>query len=159
MGCMNGLLDEENKRTESLLSAYGDADYDLLYENIKLPAGLNLRVPYKSELEFFEKNPNVSGMATEDGKIILNKFSKLTPQEFQSVAVNEGARLMMKGNEPDFDVPDYQRKYFAETPYEGKDPELKATIAARILSGDPSVKDPTEEQLKYVQMLKKLMGM
>ena len=157
-----GLLGSENQEAvspQSLLSTYQDPDYDVLYGNISLPKGFELRAPYESELEYFAQNPSVSGMATEDGKIILNKFSKLSPQEFQSVAINEAARLLMRNDEPKFTVPDYQREYFSNTPYEGSESEMKATIAARILSGDPSIANPTKEQLKYVEQIKKRMGM
>ena len=34
-----------------------------------------IREPFKGELDFFRKRPEVAGMATEDNKIIINPFN------------------------------------------------------------------------------------
>ena len=52
-----------------------------------------VREPYASELDYFKKNPSVSGMATEDNKVILNPYSNLKPEEYKAVVINETARL------------------------------------------------------------------
>lgn len=114
------------------------------------------RDPYKGELDFFKKRPEVAGMATEDNKIILNPFSKNKPAEQQAVAKNEALRLFMKLQKvsPEFELTKEQQDFFKGTEY-GSNPEAaKQTILARILSGDPSAKQATPEQLKAAEALK-----
>ena len=43
-----------------------------------------VREPDPSELEYFEGNPAVTGMAAEDNRIILNPHSQLSDDERQS---------------------------------------------------------------------------
>lgn len=124
--------------------------------------GYDIRQPFAGEMDFFKKNPNVAGMAAEDGKVVLNPNSKLSQQELAAVAENEGARLFMRENSivPDFDVTEEQKKSMAGTDY-GKGENLtalKQTIAARILSGDPSAKNVTAQQRKWVDGLKSRMS-
>lgn len=125
---------------------------------IKLPKGIQIRKPYQSELDYFLKNKNVGGMATQDNKVILNPYAKLKPEEFQSVAVNESARLVMKQDElmrPDFALTPEQIGFLDSTTYkQANQLDRNATIAARILSGDPSAGKPTQEQLDFVEKLK-----
>jgi len=113
------------------------------------------REPEKGELEFFKKRPEVAGMATEDNKIILNPFSKNSPAEQQAVAQNEALRLFMKqqGTNPEFKLTDEQNKFFKGTEYEKDQAAAKQTILARILTGDPSAKNATPEQIKAAQAL------
>lgn len=114
-----------------------------------------MRDPYESELKFFKSRPEVAGMATEDNKIILNPYTKLSKQEQQAVANNEALRLFMKATKvaPDFKLTPEQTEFFKNTEYE-KDPiAAKQTILARILSGDPSAKNVTAEQQKAAQDL------
>lgn len=130
---------------------------------IKLPKGVEMREPYEGERRYFEKNPNVSGMATEDGKVILNPYSKLSEREYQSVATNEAVRLAIKQDRslvPDFELTDQQKRFLDTTTYRYADEEdRKATIAARLVSGDPSAGVSTTEQDAFVNMLKaKLFG-
>ena len=107
-----------------------------------------IRDPFESELNFFRKNKNVGGMATEDGKVILNPFSSLSSAEKEAVALNESARLYMrKIGAPSFLITDAQKNKFKEY---GSEDDIKSTIAARILSNDPSVSNATDEQIKYV---------
>jgi hypothetical protein len=107
-----------------------------------------IREPFESELEFFKKNKSVGGMATEDGKVILNPFSSLSKTEKEAVALNESARLYLrKIGAPSFSITNDQKKKFNEY---GSEDDVKSTIAARILSNDLSVSDATEEQIKYV---------
>ena len=112
-----------------------------------------MRDPYESELKFFKSRPEVAGMATEDNKIILNPYSKISKEEQQAVANNEAMRLFMKVAKiaPEFELTSEQAKFFKGTEYE-KDPvAARQTILARILSGDPSAKNVTEEQQKAAQ--------
>lgn len=108
------------------------------------------REPSESEIEYFQNNKNVSGMAAEDGNVILNPFSPLSEQEKQSVLRNEKARAYMRsgGPRPDFKITDEQRKKFKGY---GSEQDIKETIAARILSGDPSSGASTKEQQKWVR--------
>lgn len=128
---------------------------------IKLPKGIQIRKPYQSELDYFLKNKNVGGMATQDNKVILNPYAKLKPEEFQSVAANESARLVMKQDEsmrPDFALTPEQIGFLDSTTYkQANQLDRNATIAARILSGDPSAGKPTQEQLDFVEKLKQQM--
>jgi hypothetical protein len=125
---------------------------------IKLPKGVQMRKPYEGEIKYFKENPKVAGMATEDGKVILNPYTNLRPDEYQSVATNESARLLIKKEpslRPDFELTDQQMRFLDSTTYRNaSDADRKATIAARILSGDPSAGVPTPEQQVYVETLK-----
>jgi hypothetical protein len=118
---MPGLLDiaQEAPATSLLQSSY--------LENLVNSYGI--RKPYKSELEFFKKRPEVAGMATEDSKIILNPFSSNNPQEEQ--------KSMFKGSE-----------------YETDEQSAKQSIIARFLTGDPSAGNVTKEQKDFADALK-----
>ncbi len=73
------------------------------------------------------------------------------------MARNEGARLYMREYDirPDFKVTPEQKKAFAGTPYAGNELLLKRTIAARILTGDPSAGKITSGQRSWVGFLQK----
>lgn len=110
---------------------------------------------YPGEMDFFRKNPNVAGMAADDNKIILNPYSKLSDKEKQAVMMNEASRVHMRRGTvpaPEFDLTKEQQENFKG--YSAKIDDVRQTIAARILSGDPSAGNPTPEQLQYVQKLK-----
>jgi hypothetical protein len=115
--------------------------------------GYEIRRPYQSELLYFHQNPHVGGMAAEDGKIILNPVSMLKPEEQMAVARNEAARLYMRENKlvPNFDITPEQKSSFANTEYgtAQNEPYLKQTVAARILTGDPSAGAVTQQQKDY----------
>jgi hypothetical protein len=124
----------------------------------------SVRQPYESELEFFEKNPGVSGMATEDNRVILNPYSDLSEQEREAVVLNERARLAIRNGAvepPNFVLTPEQMAYFSRInngrPY-GNPQDIKETLAARILSGDPSAQKPTRAQLEYVDQLRQALG-
>lgn len=151
---MNGLLDREQygmgllepKRPEILERIYG----------------VPVREPYPSELEFFKSNQNVGGMAADDNMIVINPFTKLKSSEVDSVKENEAARIFMRGSiKPNFDLTEEQISYLSSNPSyaQASEEDQKATIAARILSGDPSAGKPTSEQLAFVKSLRKAMGM
>lgn len=126
-------------------------------ENNKQPL---LREPYKTELEYFKSNPNVAGMMTEDEKVILNPFSPLSEQEKNSVYQNEAIRLHLKKNkyQPEFELTKEQRKFFKGTPYEKNEIAAKHSILSRILTGDPSVGNATEEQKQAAQLVSKQLN-
>jgi hypothetical protein len=131
---------------------------DMDFSSIRLPKGVQMRKPYPSEVKYFKDNPKVAGMATEDGRVILNPFTGLSLKEYQAVATNESARLLIKKEDklkPDFKLTDYQTQFLDFSTYRyASEEDRKATIAARILSGDPSAGVPTPEQLIYVETLK-----
>jgi hypothetical protein len=119
------------------------------------------RTPYQSELDYFKANPTVAGMATEDNRVIINPYSNLTKDEKNSVFQNEKARIIMRTDEkakPRFLLTDEQKKFLDGTTYKNAAPQDRAaTIAARILTGDPSAGKPTKEQLEFVNKLKKMI--
>lgn len=116
------------------------------------------REPWPSENEFFKMRPEVAGMATEDNCVILNPYSKLSENEKEAVLLNESARIFMRrsGFCPTFSLTAEQNSSFASY---GPMDSIKATIAARILSGDPSALKPTEEQFSFVRELRGRMGL
>lgn len=122
-------------------------------------ANINVRSElYPGEQEFFQKNPHVGGMAAEDDQIIINPFSTLTEAEKQAVMLNEAARVHMRSGKmqaPQFTLTPEQESAFSS--YGNNLNDKQSTIAARILSGDPSALNATPEQLEYVQQLKNFM--
>ena len=133
----------------------------LLKDSVTKIGGVQLREPHATERAFFKKHPKVGGMAASDNKIILNPFSNLSEQEKEAVAVNEAARVHMRTNnnlKPNFELTDEQHTNLKGSFYENaKEQDRKATIAARILSGDPSGGAPTPEQSDFVHRLKNKM--
>ena len=117
--------------------------------------GYEIRTPFDSELDYFKKNPHVTGRAAEDGRIILNPFSDIDPAGQRIVAVNEAARLLMRENKikPDFDVTDEQKTAFKGTPYEDNEDALKETILARAVSGDSSAGKLTPRQKEWASLV------
>jgi hypothetical protein len=114
-----------------------------------------VRDPYKSELEFFKKRPEVAGMATDDSKIIINPFSTLSKNELNSVLQNEALRIFMRQNKvnPSFDLTKSQMEAFRGSEYEKDANASKQTILARILTGDPSAKDVSLDQTIEAQSI------
>lgn len=108
---------------------------------------------YPGEDSYFKSNPHVAGMASEAGDIVLNPYSA-PDVDRGAVARNEAFRLMLRDRKvvPKFALTNEQKRAFAGTPYEKDEDALKATIAARIYSGDPSAK-PTMEQVDWVMGL------
>ncbi|MGH6792947.1 MAG: hypothetical protein ACRECF_09450, partial [Methyloceanibacter sp.] len=101
----------------------------------------------------FKANPKTTGMAADDGHVILNPYSPLKDAEKAAVAKNEAFRLAMRkyGSVPRFDLTPAQKASLKGTAYEQNEDAAKATIAARIYSGDPSAKDATPEQKQWVK--------
>jgi hypothetical protein len=100
---------------------------------------------YQSELDFFKQNPHVTGMAAEDDSVILNPFSNLSEEEKNAVVMNEIARVIMRKENytPEFSLTPKQKSAFANY---GSEDEQKRTVMGRIISGDPSAFDVTNEQ-------------
>jgi hypothetical protein len=117
--------------------------------------GYAVRRPYKSEDTYFALNPNVTGMAAEDGRIVLNPYSGLKYDQQLGVAKNEAIRLFMRENQidPQFKVTPEQMKSFQGTAYGTNEPALRQTLVARILTGDSSAGNATEEQRKAAQSI------
>ena len=116
-----------------------------------------VRDPSASELQYFGENPTVSGMAAEDGRVILNPNSGLSDDERSSVVMNEAARLHMRSGKlrPAFALTEQQKQQFSTY---GTEQDQRETIAARILSGDPSAGDITPEQRQFAKALSKAMN-
>lgn len=116
------------------------------------------RSPYEGEVNYFKENPNVAGMATEDEKVIINPFRQFQAGERESVIQNEIARVLMRSGmiaRPMFEITPEQKAKFATY---GTEQDVKETIAARLLSGDPSAGNSTAAQLDFVNKLKALIG-
>lgn len=116
-----------------------------------MPFGYNIRKDlYPNEIVFFKNNPTVSGMAAEDGNIVLNPYSKLSEKELRSVTINEAVRLFMRNRNinPSFNMTTDQVRYFKNSPYGSDFNAMRQSIVGRIISGDPSI-NPTEEQLLF----------
>jgi hypothetical protein len=115
--------------------------------------GYEVRKPFSSELKYFKKNTNVSGMAAADRRIILNPYSNLKPEQQGAVAKNEAIRLFMreKKYKYDFDATPEQLGSFKGTEYEKPEnvQSLKDTIISRIITGDPSAGKFTPQQKKW----------
>lgn len=101
---------------------------------------------------FFKSNPTMGAMAAEDGSVIVNPYAKMSGKEKEAVEFNEAARLYMKNNQfiPQYQLTPQQVAQFKGTPYEGDVKAMRETVAARVLAGDPSIKDATPEQKKFV---------
>jgi hypothetical protein len=123
------------------------------------PADIKRRKPHPSEDRYFFENPHVGGMAAEDNADILNPYSKLSEEELRAVEMNERARIMMRANKdlrPAFALTPEQMKAFAQY---GSDDDRRATVAARVMTNDPSAGRPTQDQQVFADMLRKRMGL
>jgi hypothetical protein len=88
----------------------------------------------------------------------LNPYSPLSEKEMYAVALNEATRVVMATHgdlRPSFAPTPEQEAAFANY---GPPEFIKATVAARILSGDPSALIPTAEQIAFVLRLAREMG-
>ena len=116
------------------------------------------------EQEFFRSNPQNAGMAADDGRIILNPYSKRTSQEMQSVAQNEAVRLYMQEKDyaPTFALTLEQQAmpHFATGEYSKPEnaTERNASIVARLVAGDPSAGTPTPEQQQWADRIRTEIG-
>ena len=114
--------------------------------------GYEIRDPYPGEDEYFKKNTHATGMAAEDNKITINPYSSIPERSKALVAKNEALRLYMREHniDPQFEVTDKQKQYFKENGsaygIPGNEKHLRATIVSRIVTGDESAQDVTDEQ-------------
>jgi hypothetical protein len=120
--------------------------------------GYSLRRANKEETLWFEANRNISGYASNDRFIVISPFSTLNEKEIEGVCVNEAIRLFMWEHQinPQIELTQKQINYFKGTAYENKDNESKQTIIARIISGDPSALDYTDNQKNVANEIYKL---
>ena len=98
-----------------------------------LPGEVPLRETFPSEDEFFKSRPDIAGMATDDGAVVLNPYSSLTAKELDAVALNEAARVLMSRREhlrPEFQLTPEQGAASANY---GSGEAIRATVAARLL--------------------------
>ena len=132
---------------------------DLRKKIIGAMYGVEERDPFESESSYFKANPNVAGMAAEDDRIVMNPFSPLKPQEKDAVRMNEAARVhMRRGGAPDFELTPEQSDFLGTTTYKDADEAARrSTIAARLLSGDPSAGKATPQQMDFVRALRERM--
>lgn len=119
------------------------------------------RAPGPDELTFFKersKGPNaVPAYAAEDDHVVFNPFMEHSPEQRYGIYMNEGARIKMRNPEfaPTFALTPEQEAYLDTTDYAKATPEdRRATIAARIFSGDRSAGAPTKEQLEFIKVLR-----
>lgn len=112
---------------------------------------------FQGEDNYFRNNRNVTGMAADDGRVVLNPYANLDDTARQSVIKNEAARLYMRENQNrfkfDFDPTEEQMQMFRGSPYENDHYNLRATILARALAGDPSAGTLSARQQQWVQWL------
>lgn len=159
---MSGLLGPVTANQQMLANALSTAKSKGYVPNGLLGQFANLgRKPYPSESTYFQNNPAVSGMATEDGRIALNPFSNLSPQQYGAVGMNEAARLAMRNDNlrPSFSLTPQQSSMLGGTTYaNANEDDRRATIAARLLSGDGSAGSATQEQSEFIKMLRAAMG-
>ena len=117
--------------------------------------GYEIRKPGVSERLWFSKHRDTAGMATEDGKIILNPYSNLDKPQRQLVIKNEASRLWLRENNivPDFELTPEQKQSFTNTPYANDEGALKQSVLGRIISGDPSALNVTPRQAEWADWL------
>ena len=117
-----------------------------------------MREPWDAEDEFFRNRPEVAGLAGEDDCVVINPHSPRTEREKEAVALNEAARVVMRRDRftATFDLTQEQLVAFKSY---GPIEAVRATVAARLLSGDPTALEPTSDQLKFVRQLAKRMGL
>ena len=123
-----------------------------------LPGGVRLREAWPSEDEFFLSRRDVSGLAADDNCVVLNPYADLSRAQLDAVALNEAARVVMRRSHirPTFTLTDEQTAAFKGY---GSLEDVRATIAARILSGDPTALTPTLDQIQFVSRLAREMGL
>jgi hypothetical protein len=115
---------------------------------------------YDSERDYFMQNTGTAGMAADDGKVILNPYSPNTLDEQGAVVDNEMARLLMREQniEPPFDLTREQGAYFEKTPYADDILAARRSLAARVMTGDPSAGEATSNQAAFAEKLRQLLA-
>lgn len=157
-------LSTKNRQPIGMSAGMPDYGYGNRYQEpsadlTKGKYGVELRNLYPSEDNYFKKNTHVGGMATDDNKVIINPYSRLNDKERQAILMNESARVHMRTgniNAPEFTITPEQKKAFES--YSPDLNDIKQTIAARVLTGDPSALNKTSEQINYANKLKNYMA-
>lgn len=120
-----------------------------------LPGGAIWTKPYYEENNWFASNRNVSGFSTEDGRVVLNPFVYLWPNEITSVLINESVRVFLTRNPiviPSFSITQWQKHAFCDY---GCSKNIRHTIIARLVANDPSAGRPDQFQKKIAYSLSK----
>jgi len=123
------------------------------------------RDPHPSEVEWFRSNPTVGGYAAPDDKVVINPITALSPEEIQALIENESARIFMRQNyaarptTQSFPLTERQQRlpYPESAPPREPQHALRSTVAARMLSGDPSAGDATQAQGRFLEELRARM--
>jgi hypothetical protein len=107
---------------------------------------------FQGEADFFRENPHVAGMATEDKRVIINPQAH-PDVDTDMVKLNEAARLFMRHGEhrPGFEITPEQGA--ALSGYSENPQDIRDTLAARLMTGDPSGGRATPDQTAYVSAL------
>lgn len=116
------------------------------------------RSPYVSEMAYFSSAPNVAGMMTEDGRVILRP--ELQGKSRDAVRLNEASRLALQNYLPSSLLTNEQQAMFRGTPYGMDATNGIRSIIARGLSGDPSAMLSFEQdaELRKLTALGGLLG-
>lgn len=122
-------------------------------------APIKMRAAFADEKEFFKNRPDVKAMAGEDDNVVLNPFIQISPKDSASLFKNESARIQMDrfGLAPRFSLTEKQRKIFKDYA-RGDENAIRQTIIARILSGDESAGDITDEQKREATRIDKIIN-
>lgn len=101
-----------------------------------------------SEDNFLRQNPNVSGYAADDGRVVLSPYSSLSDDQKQSVALNEAARHTQwnQGVLHSFPLTSEQEKFFERSPYASQPQQARHSVVARLISDDQSAAPYTDAQ-------------
>jgi hypothetical protein len=110
--------------------------------------GYPVRSPYPGERSYFQANPGVAGMAADDGAITLNPYASLSAEQMRSVARNEAIRLHQRdmGMRYTFPLTPHQEAFFRGSAYERDPQAARQTVVARMLAGDDSAGEATDDQ-------------
>tara|TARA_R110000751_G_scaffold54853_1_gene117867 strand:+ start:528 stop:956 length:429 start_codon:yes stop_codon:yes gene_type:complete len=125
------------------------------------------RDPTASELRWFRENPGVGGYAAPDDRVVVNPFNRLSPSENEALIRNESARIFMRRDysarptAESFPLTEAQRGfgYPVSAPPGRPDDMLRRTMAARVLTGDPSAGETTPQQARFADELAARMMM
>jgi hypothetical protein len=107
------------------------------------------RPAYPSEDAFFSQS-GVPGYAAPDNSVVLSS-NPAPGVNMDAVRQNETYRTLMRQGvlpQPSFPITEGQRSAFDGY---GSEDDIRATIAARIATGDPSVLGATEEQQNFTR--------
>ncbi len=106
------------------------------------------RKPTITELDFFRRQSQIPAYAADDGNVVVNPY-KIGNVDYDSVRFNEYIRQLLRAGylpSPDFDLTPLQKNRFADY---GNPQDVRDTIAARLLTGDPSAGWLTNPQINW----------